>query len=176
MDHPVLDYTEESEDVLIDLINFYNPTKFSTGQLLFGMPLPYTGDAIHNTSLVVYAKKFSGYKGQVTIKYKRLDVQTQVGPDESTVFEIGNATKLSDLIGTINTRLGIKLDTDDYLDAPLVLRPGGATNTYQQELVILDYSLLYVGKLVMTIKTNELALTDVVTKRVLHPFSYTPPA
>lgn len=175
MDEPVIDYTEESEEVLVDLINIYNGTRFTTGQLLFGMPTVLTGDPVRNTSLVVYSKKYSGYKGQVTIKYKRLEVQSQVGEDESTLFEIGNATKLSDLIGTINTRLGIKLDADDYLDTPLVLWPGGETNTYQQQLVILDYSLLYVGTLTFTLKTNEIALGDVIAKRVLNTFTYTPP-
>jgi hypothetical protein len=173
---PVIDFTEEPEEVLVDLINIYNGTRFTTGQLLFGMPQPYPSDPKHNTSLVVYAKKKSGYKGQVTMKYQRLDINQQIGVGESTVFEIGNATNLSDLIGAVNSQLGIRLDADDFLDAPLVLRPGGETNLYQQNLVILDYSLLYVGALAMTIKTNELALKDVILKPVLNAFSYTPPA
>lgn len=150
----VIDYTEESEQVLIDLINHYNTTQFTTGQLLFGMPAVNSDDPDHNTSLIVYAKKYSGYKGQITMKYQRLDINQQVGADESTVFQRGTATMLSELIGAVNTQLGIKLDTDDFLDAPLNIPSDSTVTTFQQDLVILDYSLLYVGKLTMTITTN----------------------
>lgn len=150
MTTPVIDFTEESEEVLVDLINSHNGTQFTVGQLLFGMPAVITNDPQCNTSLVVYAKRYSGYKGQITVKYKRLDINEQVGEGESTVFQKGTATQLSELIGAVNSQLGIKLDADDYLDAPLAQPPEGASS-FQQELVILDYSLLYVGKLVMTI-------------------------
>jgi hypothetical protein len=175
MDQPVIDYTEEPEEVLIDLINIYNQTRFSTGHLFFGMPQILPGANNPNTSLVVYAKKFSGYKGQVTIRYQRLEIATQVSPDESTVFDIGSAVMLSDLIPAINTQLGVNLNPTDFLDAQLQFRPGGETNTYQQALTMLDYSLLYKGTLMMTIRTNEIALKDVVVKPVLSAFAYTPP-
>jgi hypothetical protein len=156
MDQPVIDFTEEPEEVLVDLINIYNDTHFTPGQLFFGMPqiLP-DSQQNPNTSLVVYSKKFSGYKGQVTIKYQRLEIQSQVGDGESTIFDIGNATMLSDLIPSINSQLGINLNPEDFLDVSLRAVAGNGTNMYEEQLVILDYSLLYTGAMTVTIRTNE---------------------
>lgn len=161
------DFTKAPKQVLIDLINKDNNTSLTDQLISFGLPTAATGtNPTRNTDLTISAIPGSGYRGSVDLKYNRVQLNDFVG-DKDLTFILGDATKLSDLIGEINALLTINLTEDDYQDVTLPAFQGTANETHEVQLVASSDSIVYLGSLTIKIKGEEIELGSVVTTREL---------
>jgi len=134
---------------LLAAINKEKNVNFTAAQLVFGLPQP-TADTTqyYNTTVLVTAKKASGYTGSYTFQYRRyaldvvfdgqtLDLPTSVG---STV----HAT-----LDAINTKFGIKLETTDVVDGPI------ANGAVSITLTVKSTSVLYLPGSFVTLGQSD---------------------
>lgn len=172
-----IDLTKLPEEILVQLINRDNKSKLTTALVGFKTPAPAPSQAPRNTEVVVYAKRRSGLRGEVKVFYDRLNIVDIVGQSD-IIFDLDEATRLSELIPDINQRYGINLTPQDYVDIDLSPTAGGFGNTYSLAFHTAPESLVYFGSINFTIRTNEpegIQLSAVITDRILDIFTYTPP-
>jgi len=114
-----MNYNLSPGALLMELINRTNGTTFTPGQLVFGAPIPLTGESdVRNTAVLASPAQASVFLSTVTLRYDRLDFAV-LAEDRSTEFERGDALMVSDLLLQINARYGVALTLLDIVDAPL---------------------------------------------------------
>jgi hypothetical protein len=160
----VSDFTRPSNQVVLDLINADNSAALTLSVVDLGIPVAAIEGAPRNTSITVTAKAGSGYSGSQTLNYNRLQLSVFAAGKDLT-FSIGDATTLVDLIDEINTLLGINLVVDkDFADAAIPPFAGGIPNeTVQVTLTALADSPAYLGSLQINVRSEDIAITDVLT-------------
>ncbi len=168
-------YNQLPRKILVDLINADNGSALTTGVVTFGNPSVITGLGGRNTAVVVSAAGGSGYSGNVTVNYKRIDIATVPG-SRSLQFQAGDAVNVSDLIDEINAAYGILLQAEDYVDAALPTFDGVTPHEVQYfDLVAAANSLIWTGTLTLTLNGNDVPLSNVVTVLDLNGLTYTAP-
>lgn len=172
----ITNFLKTPEDIIVDLINFDNDTNLHPELLIFGKPKVI--ETKFNTSLVLTSVPDSHYVGSVTYKYDRIDIaripEIQGVTDLlSTKFEIGDATKISDLIPAINSKFRINLTPNDYIDAPL---PGFESTDPSSSpffgLVTSPDSLIYINQLLLSIIRDGNPLSGLILKTILDGINY----
>ena len=160
----VSDFTRPSKQVVLDLINADNAAALTLSVIDLGLPVAAIEGAPRNTSITVTAKAGSGYSGSQTLNYNRLQLSVFAAGKDLT-FSVGNATTLNDLIDEINALLGINLvEGDDFADVAIPPFQGGIPNeTVQVTLTATAESPAYLGSLQINVRSEDLALTDVLT-------------
>jgi hypothetical protein len=182
----VTNFTEASEQIVIDLINNDNSSALTEALITFGLPTTTTGTSpARNTQVTITAVAGSGYTGSVTVQYNRVDLSTlpTINTSAQTVFSLGDAVNISDLIDEINTAFGINLSNantqnPDFVDGPLPTFTGGIANEEHPFNVVADEnSLVWINQMTLTVQANDIALSTVVTNLVLNGLTYlAPPA
>ena len=124
----LIDQNLSSEQILINEINYKNSTNLLYTDFDFNIPEPVSifGKNV-NTKVMITPKTSSPYTGTREIFYNRLDLGEILTNPVGQVFP-ENFTKLSEIIGKINTVFGINLKVDDYYDQNLPIyytSPGG---------------------------------------------------
>lgn len=113
------------KDGLLAAINKEKGVNFISSQLTFAAPQPNPDtQTSNNTTIVVTARKSSGYSGSYTFQYARSPI--------SEAFD-GQLLDLPATVGTtiwgtleaINTKFAVKLDQTDVLDGPIA--PGATS-------------------------------------------------
>jgi hypothetical protein len=172
-----IDYKRPPAELVIDLINKDNGTKFTTEQITFGIP-KLTLNGRHNTEVIVKATARSYFTGQTKLKYNRVDIADIPG-DRSTVFEINTSieTQLSDLIPAIDARYDLALTPEDYVNIPL---PAIGAGVNEQDVVILKAaltSLVFINELNLQItRAGQVLLSTVINHPMLIGLFYNKPA
>jgi hypothetical protein len=110
-------FLQTPEKIVLDLINAKNGTTFLLDATRFGEASAVTGQT-RNTSIPVWFNGKTGATPDLVVKYDRADLASIVGT-ASREFYKGNLTQLSQLITQINTRYGLRLTVDDYVQATL---------------------------------------------------------
>lgn len=171
----VTDFTKLPNEIIVDLINFDNGTSLTTDLLMFGLPtaLPDGGD--HNTTVVATAVPGTFYVGSVELTYNRVDMSTIPGA-RSVKFEIGNATKISDLVPQINAAYQLNLQPEDYVDGPLPALTEYISNEEKPfELIAGENSLIYRNRVTLSVYRKDVDLSMVILKTVLSGLIYRQP-
>ncbi len=167
------DFTKAPEQILIDQINEDNTTTFTPALLEFGVPATDAG--AKNTKVVITAAVGSGYTGTRDIFYNRVDLATVPGA-RSTIFQVGNADQLSELVPEINTAYGINLTTDDFTEAAIPAFPGQMPHETQTiDLVAKATSLIWRGQVTLTLNANDIALSAAIPTNELNGLTYVQP-
>jgi hypothetical protein len=173
------DFTKLPKDILVARINndnVVNNAALTSAMLTFGLPTAATGGtATRNTDLSLTAVAGSGYTGSVTVHYNRVDLSTVPG-SRSTVFPLGSASKISDLIPTINAAYVINMQPEDYVDGPLPTFTGQPNETHDFSLTANADSFVWINTLTLTVHGNDVPLSSVVTNQTLNGLTYTQPA
>lgn len=169
------DFTKAAQQILLDQINEDNGSSLTPALVTFGAVAVDNG-GVRNSKINAAANQGSGYSGSVDFLYNRVDVATIPGA-RPTVFQVGDATHLSDLIDEINTAYQLALTVDDYIDVLIPAFPGTAPHETQTiDLVAKGTSLIYLGTLTLTIDANDIPLSSVITTTTLNGLTYTQPA
>ncbi|QVW55801.1 hypothetical protein pEaSNUABM9_00220 [Erwinia phage pEa_SNUABM_9] len=109
-----------SDLLVLDFINEKNPdADLELGKIKLGDPTPATGDSPdRNTSMVLTARKNSGYIGDQTVTYDRLD-GTNLFRNVTAYLDVKSPKKTEDLLDTLNSQYGLKLTADDIVSATI---------------------------------------------------------
>lgn len=161
----VSDFTQEQNKIVLDLINFDNGTNLNLSQVEIGDV--GSGDVAEVTASVE-AKVGSGYSGNQSVTYNRLNIQdfADVFYPGGLVVPEGSATSLHDVLTEINAALGIALTTDDVVNQPF--NWVGSPNEFLDiTLAVIPGHKVYFGDMLVTIDNNEISLASIVTVRVL---------
>lgn len=135
--------------VLLAAINKEKNVNFTANQLTFGVP-QVVADATQyfNTTILVTAKKVSNYSGSYTFQYRRFTLD--VGFNGQTLdLPAGMGSTIHASLGVINAKFGVKLETTDVVDGPVV---NGATSV---TLTVKDSSILYIPDSKVTLGTPD---------------------
>lgn len=179
----VTDFTKSAQQIIIDLVNNDNSLALTTAKVTFGAPTAATvgGSVTRDTDLTLTAVAGSGYSGAATIHYNRVDLASVPGA-RSTVFPIGTAVNISDLIAEINAAYGINLSNTadtahkDYVDGPLPTFTGTANEQHQFQLAADADSLVWENSVQLTVQANDIPLSTAITNPTLNGLTYVQPA
>ncbi|HHS7556207.1 TPA: hypothetical protein ACTPQ1_004497 [Salmonella enterica] len=109
-----------SDLLVLDLINEKNPdAELELGKIKMGVPTPVTTEgADRNTSLVLTARKNSGYIGEQTVTYDRLD-GVSLFRNVTAYLDVKLPKTTVDLLDTLNKQYGLKVTEDDITPEPI---------------------------------------------------------
>lgn len=170
------DYTKLPEQIIVDLINEFNPGLSLTTELVtFGLPTAATGQTpARNTDLTVTAVPGSGYKNFKALQYNRVDLAVIPGT-RSVEFPAGDATLISEMIPEINVRFGLNITEVDYVDGPLPTFTGVPNEKLDFQLSANADSLVYIGSVILKLHAEDIDLAVVISNPVLNGLVYVQP-
>lgn len=169
----VSDYLKESKRIVLDLIAHDN--NVPAGDLMiehfdWSNPAPFE-DGI--TEVTLTAKRGSGYSGNQTFNYKRVNITQVPGITGMAPDEEAEVTKLSDVLAVVNAKFGINLRPEDVLVNGKDLDVADDTVTQEFD-VIQDFSLtaransyVWLGDIAFTLTKIRQALNEVYTVTLL---------
>jgi hypothetical protein len=113
------------KDGLLAAINKEKSVNFTLSQLTFASPQPNPDtQSTNNTTILVTARKSSGYAGSYTFQYARFPIAEAFNsqtPDLPTTV----GTTIWGTLAAINTKFSLKLDQTDVADGPIA--PGATS-------------------------------------------------
>lgn len=113
-----------STKMVLDLINQDNNKSFTMDQLSFGPPVVNT-DPTYPTNTKIAVTALDGvHTGTVTMYYDRLDFGRLFAALPMTFDRAYEHLSTHDVLGVINDRFGLHLETTDVIEAPLDLSGG----------------------------------------------------
>jgi hypothetical protein len=174
----VNDFTQSDQQILVAQINNDNSTSLTPALLTFGLPTANTGtNPARNTSLTITAATGSGYTGSVTLQYNRVDLSTlpTINTGAVTVFSLGDAAKVSDLVPEINAAFAINLTASDFVDASLPTFTGQPNEEHPFNVVANANSIVWINQVTFTVQANDIPLSTVVTNTTLNGLVYVAP-
>jgi len=108
-----------SDLLVLDLINETNPdAKLSLNKILFEHPQVKDDADGTNTSLLVKARKNSGYIYSQEVDYNRLDGHA-LFRNVTAYLDVKSPTSSKDLLNLLNSQYGLKITADDIVSAPI---------------------------------------------------------
>lgn len=147
-----LDIQANQLDILLQQVNIENNTELLADDFLFSPPR--TAELLFsdiNTAVTITPKVTSGYYGSKDVYYKRLNV-TDIITNKNIYIARGTAVKLSGLIPQINTKYGINLTINDYLDVDLpAIDPLDPDAVFSVVLKTTDTSYLFIGTVLVIV-------------------------
>lgn len=168
-----IDLTKPPEQLVIELVNKDNGTSIKLGDLVFGIPELSNGK--HNSRVLATATPGSYYSGSVKINYNRVDI-SKVVKGRSTIFNLTDETKLSDLIPDIDERYELRLTPNDYLDSDLPIFTGAdVTEELSVNLVANPKSLVFINSLKLTLERSAIDLRTLITNLIMNGLTYLAP-
>jgi len=168
-----IDYKKPPEELVVELINKDNGTKFTTTQISFGIPKSIRGK--HNSELVVQATKGSYFTGKVKLKYNRIDIE-DIPNRQSRLFLVNGETTLADLIPAIDARFNLNLTPADYINIILPTTGNGPNEKEHFFLEAAETSLVFINKVRLEIeRAGQVILSTVLKNLVLSGLVYTKP-
>ena len=172
-----LDFTKDPDQVLLDQINHDNASSLTLALIQFGLPTAMTGTNPNpDTQITVSSQAGSGYTGSVVVGYNRVNLATIPGT-RNTVYALGNAANISDMIPEVNTAYQINLTSADYTDGPLPTFTGGIPNEeHNFQIAATADSVVYEGVMTLTLKSNDIPLSSVITQPTLTGLVYVQPS
>jgi hypothetical protein len=172
-----LDFTKDPDQVLLDQINHDNASALTLALISFGIPTAMTGTNPNpDTQITVSSQAGSGYTGSVVVNYNRVDLSTIPGA-RSTVYALGNAANISDMIPEVNAAYQINLTAADYTDGPLPTFTGGIPNEeHNFQIAATADSVVYEGVMTLTLRSNDIPLSSVITSPTLTGLVYVQPS
>jgi len=169
-----LDYQLPPEQLVINLINNDNGTRFKPNELVFGIPtLVQSGR--HNSKVTVSPAVGSYFTGKATLRYNRVDI-AELAIGKSVVFGLEDEVTLSDIIEAINNRFGIRLTSVDYINSTLPIIGNIPNEQIDIDLIMAESSLIFINKLTLKIeKAGQLILSVILHNPILNGLFYTKP-
>ena len=148
------DYTQTSEQIVLDMINYHNEpslTEYGLYPLLgkdviIGIPTIVNGA---RTSIVITPKQTAPYVNRFRFFYNRVSLNSLLLHDENTIFKVRvpGEYRLSEFISDINQRWGVNLGVRDYIDKTVVIEQYDATVILEAD----PRSLVWVNSLALKI-------------------------
>lgn len=144
----ISDLTRSNEQILIDLINHDNGTRFIVGDLMFEGPEPIT-DIVRNTKIKVFGVGEKRAFGETTLTYRRIDIAALPGQFRLWINVKGHSF-YRDIIPQINVLLGVNLKENDYVDETLPdIGPTEVGDYFEGELLVTQQNPIFIGKLTL---------------------------
>ncbi|MGG4591654.1 hypothetical protein ACLPJK_25705 [Pseudomonas aeruginosa] len=170
----MFDYTKDSKQLLVELINSDNGLSLAPSLVVFGLPTATTGEnPTRNTTINVSGAQGSGYVGNKDVTYDRVPASGFIGTVNLT-FVKGDAQNLSEFLPEINAVLKTNILPADVVDAA-VPEFGTEPNEIQPvSLSISADSLVYMGAVPFNISNGELDLSALITVTELAGFTIDP--
>lgn len=178
MSDPILDFTKEPKQIILDLINADNPdtttSPVTEAQVIFAAPVVETG--AKNTSLELDSVVGGPYLGKRTIYYDRL-VLSEVFALISNRFEkTDEVTTIADVVALINAHYKLNLTDDDFTASEFptwVLEPN---EEHAVTITAKAGSLIFIGAGDVVLYLPQVALADAISNNTLNGLTYVPPA
>lgn len=171
-----LDFTKAPDQVLLDQINHDNTSTLTLAQITYGIPTAMTGTNPNpDTQITLTAASGSGYSGSVTVSYNRVQLNSIPGA-RTTIFPIGSASKISDLVPAVNTAYQINLTSADYTDGVLPTFTGTPNEEHAFQIAATADSVVYEGVMNLTVQANDIPLSSVITTQSLTGLVYVQPS
>lgn len=109
----VTDYKKVSKQIALDLINHDNGTSFTEDQVDLQVDQQASSDE-RLTTVDVAARLGSGYAGALKVTYNRVGLEQIPEISEITDSAVEHdVVRVSDILGVINTRFGVNIQSDD---------------------------------------------------------------
>lgn len=146
-----LDFTQPAASVLLAWINYYNNTTITPDQISVQQVAALIDDAsgMNAIAFISSAPGASAFEGREGFKYSRIDISTVPGT-RSTMFSVGEALYLSDLLPKINAAWSLNLTAVDIEDGILPGFPDGALSVSLM-LTMAPGSLLWLNEVEISI-------------------------
>jgi hypothetical protein len=166
-----IDFNRAPEAILVDMINQTNGSTLTPESVFFGVPEVVPGvSPVRNTQITVTARPSLTVSGQQVITYDRVSLADVPG-SRSKLFARGLASRVSQLIPSINAAYGILLTDADYLDEALPL-PKFSGEIVSFALVAAPNSLVYRGSVVLKTQRPAQQLGDVLSVLSMNGLGY----
>lgn len=139
-----LPLNKPSRELMVDLINLTNGTRFKDGDFTFTAPEVYTNPEKprFNTSIQATGTGTTAFVGPETMYYTRLDLDVLLAGTDThvTLPETGAAPTLAEVLAVINERRALALSLEDLESVDLT-----TAGSQQVTLVARTDSLTYIG-------------------------------
>lgn len=157
--------------LLIDLINAANSAAVPYSAVTLSGPVVNEDVEIAGDTLVTMsAVQGSGYTGEVTASYSRLDFQQLFAiADIQTLAISTNVESTHDMVDAIRNAYGLSLFAADIVDEPITYLEGG---TAQVTLTAAADSYLFSGSIEVAISPVAAELASIFTVTVLNGLNY----
>lgn len=163
----ITDFTKTEDQIVLDLINHDNESNLSLLQVTIGQPLASVDPA--RVAAQIVAIPNSGYKDQVEISYRRINLADYVAQAHPAgiVFQQGSATTLVEMLPEINTALGTNIPSSSIVDKSLPEWLGTPNENHTVSLEINSSSKVFEGQFSFLLDGNDIPLSSIVTVNVL---------
>jgi hypothetical protein len=173
----VTPYAGASEDRLTALINQDNMSQLQLGvDFTFGLPSSYSDAQGRNTQVVITPVPGANYAGPETLHYVRLPLTVLEALPEGFIQTVQIPAlpfRLSDLLDSINTALGLNLAADEIVDQQFVYPQTSYPLPINQSLSLAWIDSDY--EFPANVENPVIQLDSVITQRVLSEMVYTGP-
>ena len=166
------DFTKDSKQFIIDLLNAGNGTVLTVNQVHFGVPdISAIAPA---TSVTLTALPESGFSGSLILHYRRNDLDLMSGSHSKT-FAVGLARDMDGLVPIINALYQLNLQPEDYYNDDLPIFTPDVTGRFLAfKLRAKPYSLLFYGALELTLQRDAVSLSSYIANTTLVGEIYVP--
>lgn len=151
----LIDTSKKGAANLIDLINETNSTVLTDDDIALGVPAVFDdpeGTNDRNTEVVVSGKASSGFTGDVTVRYTRLDL-ANLPKAGGLQYTLTGSESVADMVTAIATKLDVAESAVELDVAEVPTVETGSTGTVNIKAI--DDSLLYIGSTAVTVNPNE---------------------
>ena len=161
------DLSQESNAILVDLINHTNESSIDYDQVSVTNPTVYNGFNSGNTNATVSALPNSGFTGSVTINYNRIELPRFENNVDQAIVSVPYNSTWDQVVSIFNSTYFTNLTPDDY--EPEAGFPAGIEeDSTSWILVAKDDSLIYQGAINLDIRVVYISMEDVVSDTVLN--------
>lgn len=170
----ITDFTKDSDQIVLDLVNHDNGTDFTLSVVEVG-PVSPDGQNGRNSRVLLTAKEGTGYGGEVAIDYNRLNIADYAGVvHEGTIrFPLGEAVTTADFLEEINNLLGTNIKVEEMAPVSLTGWEGLPNEVRVYNFIVGSSGIgptrskVFVGLLPIEVKANDIPLDTVITNLIL---------
>lgn len=160
----VSDYTKESQQILLDLINHDNGTTLTADKIVLENPTP-TGTGTEVT-VTVRSAHGSGFSGAVEMTYRRVDLDEVPNALDPVDYE-WDLSNISGVLEFVGTHFGVNLQPSDVTVEGIDLENQDPPISQEYDvpqqftLTAKPGSLVWVGNISLSIQKTRVDLSDV---------------
>lgn len=143
-----LDYTKPGPELMVDLINKSNDTKFKVADLTLTDIGAYTDPEYpnDNTKVTATGTGTTRFRGPKDLFYRRLDIAVTLG-GRNVTFNVAADVTLEQVLALMNQRYSLGFGIDDLSWD----HTGQVTGAKEVTLTVLPGSLTYIGNTKITL-------------------------
>jgi len=138
---------------LLAALNKQYLTSFTAAQVSFGPPVALANDPDYNTTSLLTTNRTSGYTGNKTMRYNRVDFSLALQGKDPALPTTGMGSTIWTSLAAINTKFGWSLTTADVVDKPITGLTGFSLVATDTNPFMIPGSFVRIGNQIPTMAT-----------------------